>query len=83
MDELTPRVAALETRVVAIESDIYRIEDRISRTATTEDVALLRKDLRRYQTQVTSNLWRAVFGLLALLAGLVLAAFGIDYIPTM
>ena len=44
-------------------------------------MAQLRKDLRHYQTQMTSNLWRAISGLLALLAGLVLTALGVEYIP--
>lgn len=83
MPDHIARIAALEAQVADMKADIHRIETRLENTATRNDVHALREDMRQYHELVVSNLWKVLYGLLIVVAAVVLAVLGIEALPAL
>lgn len=83
MNEHSSRIAALETQVENIKEQIHGINKRLDATATRDDIDALRNDMRQYTSSITNNLWKVVYALIVLSGTVVVAALGLESIPTL
>lgn len=79
--DLNERVAKLETEVSNIKGDVVDMKDQLCGMATKEDVMTLKEFFYSRDKEYTKNMWRVIFGLLGLMAAIVLASYGLKEIP--
>lgn len=75
------RVTRLETEMTEVRGDISEIKSQLDKAATKVDMAELKQFFEKRDSDFTRNMWRVVFGLLMLLAALVVTAFGVKELP--
>ncbi len=78
---LPDRVTRLEQRVDSIQKDVIEIKEEQKRSATKEDLLILRQWLEERDKQYTNNMWKVIYGLLILLGGLVVTMFAVKELP--
>jgi hypothetical protein len=75
------RVTILETWRKGDRQDIDELQEEVKKMATKSDVADLKQFFETRDQQFTKNMWKVIFGLLILLAALVVSMFGIQNLP--
>lgn len=78
---LPDRVTRLEQRVDSIQKDVIEIKEEQKRSATKEDLLVLRQWLEERDKQYTQNMWKLIYGLLILFGGMMVVMFGIKELP--
>ena len=78
---LDNRVTRLETQMAEVREDIADIKTQIQASATKADLAELKAYFERRDQTYTTNMWKVIFGLLAVLVALVALSFGLKEIP--
>ncbi len=81
--EIEGRVSRLETRQETMCDDISAIKGTIGYVATKKDLEQLRGFFETRDTYWTKNLWWLIKAFAIIMGLIVLAAFGIDKIPSL
>jgi hypothetical protein len=81
MGEVDQDVAVLKSEMREVKSDIVSLGRRVDDMATKSEVLDIKDFFCKRDEQYTKNMWRVIFGLLILLAALVVTMFGIQNLP--
>lgn len=75
--DMESRVTKLETEMVDVKADLSEIKAQIGQAATKKDLGELRSFFVERDQSYTKNLWKLVFGLVALVALIAAGAVGL------